>query len=450
MTGVAAGSGTSETAGTVGSPLAGVYGTLTLDADGSYQYVVNQTDPTVQALNAGQSLTDTFTHTVTDVVPQTATLTVTIDGANNAALCFCKGTLIATPTGEVPVERLSVGDTVFTMRGETRRIIWMGAGRVLATRGRRNAATPVILRKGALADNVPHHDLRVTKGHALYLDNVLVPVEFLVNHRSIIWDDHAQEVELCHVELASHDVLLANGAPAESYRDDGNRWLFQNANSGWGLPPQEPCAPVLTGGPVVDAIWRRLLNQAGPRKALPITQNPDLHLLVDGRRVDAEQTHGLAHIFALPDAPKSVRVVSRACAPVELGLARDPRCLGIAVRRLVLRQGSRFRVMEAADKELTGGFHPYDGGNRYRWTDGDATVPVSLLADITGPSELVLHVGETARYIDDGSTPRAAQHNGTAAQVGSRRDCRKTEVGGAGGASAASVDWLGMGGWSGS
>jgi hypothetical protein len=41
----------------------------------------------------------------------------------------------------------------------------VGLGRVLATRGQRSAATPVIIRKGALADNVPNHDLRVTKGH---------------------------------------------------------------------------------------------------------------------------------------------------------------------------------------------------------------------------------------------------------------------------------------------
>ena len=80
---------------------------------------------------------------------------------------------------------------------------------------------------------MPHHDLRVTKAHALYVDGVLIPVEFLVNHRSILWDDRAQEVAIYHVELDTHDVLMANGAPAESYRDDGNRWLFQNANPGW-------------------------------------------------------------------------------------------------------------------------------------------------------------------------------------------------------------------------
>jgi len=100
----------------------------------------------------------------------------------------------------------------------------------------------VILRKGALADNVPTRDLRVTKGHAFYLDDVLIPVEFLVNHRSILWDDRAQEVVLYHFELAAHDVLIANGALAESYRDDGNRWLFRNANSGWDQPPKPPCA----------------------------------------------------------------------------------------------------------------------------------------------------------------------------------------------------------------
>ncbi len=136
---------------------------------------------------------------------------------------------------------------MLTQRGAARRIVWIGIGRVLATRGQRSAATPVIVRKGALAENVPHRDLRVTKGHAFHIDGVLIPVEFLVNHRSILWDDRAQEVALYHIELGSHDVLLANGAPAESYRDDGNRWLFQNANSGWNLPPQTPCAPVLTG-----------------------------------------------------------------------------------------------------------------------------------------------------------------------------------------------------------
>jgi hypothetical protein len=219
------------------------------------------------------------------------------DGATTAdssaiavtTLCFCAGTRIATPSGEILVERIATGDLVLTRTGEARPVAWVGVGRVLATRGRRTAATPVIVRKGALADNVPHHDLRVTKGHAVYLDDVLIPIEFLVNHRSILWDDRAQEVELYHLELDSHDVLLANGAPAESYRDDGNRWLFGNANSGWDLPPKEPCAPVVTGGPVVDAVWQRLLDRAGGPGRMPTTDEPDLILW---RMADASMAGG--------------------------------------------------------------------------------------------------------------------------------------------------------------
>ena len=125
----------------------------------------------------------------------------TFNGTEVAALCFCNGTRIATPSGHTLVERLTVGDEVMSAAGVARRVVWIGVGQVLATRGRRSAATPVIVRRGALADNVPNRDLRVTKGHALYLDGVLIPVEFLVNHRSILWDDRAQEVSLYHIEL---------------------------------------------------------------------------------------------------------------------------------------------------------------------------------------------------------------------------------------------------------
>jgi len=281
--------------------------------------------------------------------------------------------------------------------------VWIGTGAVLAARGRRSAATPVIVRKGALADNVPHHDLRVSKGHSLYIDDALIPVEFLVNHRSIEWDDRAQEVKLFHIELETHDVLIANGAPAESYRDDGNRWLFRNANDGWGLPPQEPYAPILTGGAVVDAAWRRLLDRAGPRPGLPLTQDADLHLLVDGQRLDAVARHGEAHVFALPRAPVQgppgqVRIVSRAAAPAELGLARDPRVLGVALRSIALYHGGRLQLIGSSDERLAHGFHLFEACNGLRWTSGDAIIPPALFQGLVGPIELVLHIGATTRY----------------------------------------------------
>ena len=272
---------------------------------------------------------------------------------------------------------------------------------MLATRGRRTAATPVIVRKGALADNVPNRDLRVTKAHALYIDDVLIPVEFLVNHRTILWDDRAQEVAIYHIELDSHDVLIANGAPAESYRDDGNRWLFQNASSGWRLPPQDPYAPVLTGGPVVDAAWRRLLDRAGPRDLPPLTDDPDLHLIVDGARVDAGEQRGRCLSSACPPAPAAWSIASRSVVPAEFGIARDPRSLGVALRRVAVRQGAGFTLFNANDERLTTGFHDYEPAERLRWTDGHAELPTEAFARFDKGVELMLHLGGTTQYPDD-------------------------------------------------
>jgi hypothetical protein len=322
--------------------------------------------------------------------------------------CFLAGTLIRTATAEVAVQDLTVGDHVLTLSGQARPITWIGTGTVLVSPGKRSAATPVIVRKGALADNVPHHDLRITKGHALFIDDVMVPVEFLINHRSILWDDHQRTVTFHHIELENHAVLVANGAPSESYRDDGNRWLFQNANSGWDQPPKPPYAPVLTGGPAVDAIWQRLLDRSGPRPGVAMTDDPDLHLLVRGRRLDAMSRSGGFHVFRLVGPPDGARVVSRSGAPQELGLARDPRSLGVALLRIVIRQGRRSRVIEADDGLLVEGFHAFEADNGFRWTDGDADLPALLFAGFEGPLELVLHCAATTQYVEDGAKRRVA------------------------------------------
>ncbi|HTJ65801.1 MAG TPA: Hint domain-containing protein [Alphaproteobacteria bacterium] len=333
--------------------------------------------------------------------------------ANGAGIevvpCFLKGTRISTAAGEIPVEQLAVGDLARTASGALKPIVWIGSGQALATRGRRDAATPVIVRKGAIAENVPSRDLRITKGHSLYLDGVLIPAEYLINHRSILWDDTAQEVTVYHIELAAHDVLVAEGTPAESYRDDGNRWLFRNANSGWDFPPKPACAPVLTGGPIVDTIWRRLLDRAGPRPSVPTTADPDLHLVIDGTRVDPVSHSKDCYVFRLPICPASARLVSRIGVPAELGVARDPRCLGVAVRQITAWRGATLAMLDASDPSLTDGFHGFEADAGIRWTDGDALLPPALFAGLNGPIELELRVSGTTTYrLESDARGRAA------------------------------------------
>ena len=75
--------GTNSTNGTV---IHGLYGTLTIGADGSYTYVVDTTNPAVKALAAGDTLVDNpFTYTATNgTTTAETTLTITVLGTNEA------------------------------------------------------------------------------------------------------------------------------------------------------------------------------------------------------------------------------------------------------------------------------------------------------------------------------------------------------------------------------
>ena len=73
-------------AGNVGAAVAGTYGSVTIAANGTYTYSLNNAAAIVQALAAGQTVTDAFTYQVSDGsgATATATLTVTITGTNDA------------------------------------------------------------------------------------------------------------------------------------------------------------------------------------------------------------------------------------------------------------------------------------------------------------------------------------------------------------------------------
>ncbi|OOG62639.1 hypothetical protein B0E45_30710, partial [Sinorhizobium sp. A49] len=74
-----------DAAGAVGGSTAGQYGTLVLNADGSYSYALNNAHAVVQGLAAGQVVTETFSYELTDGDgdKSSTTLTITITGTND-------------------------------------------------------------------------------------------------------------------------------------------------------------------------------------------------------------------------------------------------------------------------------------------------------------------------------------------------------------------------------
>ena len=175
------------------------------------------------------------------------------------SLCFCSGVQIATIMGERRVEQLCVGDEVLTAAGQVRPIRWIGSQSAVISPSNR----PVIVRKGAFADDRPSRDVRVTRGHCFLFRDVLIPIEHLINGDTILWDARSRTMELFHIELDRHDVLIADNAFAESFRDVGNRSGFTSpARTARAAGSMPTCAPVVCRGPIVERTKRWLQERA--------------------------------------------------------------------------------------------------------------------------------------------------------------------------------------------
>ncbi len=184
--------------------------------------------------------------------------------------CFCRGTQIATSTGQRAVEELGIGDRVLTVSGSLHAIKWIGRRKYevdsfLHTRD----ILPVLIRKGAILDGVPQRDVRVSRKHALFLDGILIPAELLVNGASIREVEHIGELTYFHIELEAHDILLAEGMAAESFIDCKSRIMFDNHREFKSLYPDDVSeqrsfyAPRVEDGQLLEIVRRRIARRAG-------------------------------------------------------------------------------------------------------------------------------------------------------------------------------------------
>lgn len=312
--------------------------------------------------------------------------------------CYCRGTLILTPAGEVPVEDLAIGDRVVTVTGEERRVHWIGRrafdGRFVA--GKREVL-PIRVAAGALAEGVPVRDLWVSPGHSLYIDGVLVLAEYLLNGATIAQEERVERLEYFHVELDEHAILLADGAPAESYVDCDNRRMFSNGAEYETLFPNDErprwvfCAPRLEwDSPELTAIRIALLDRAADQ-GHALDTDPDLHLIVDGMVVRPDTVAGNCYQFQIPTGTSAVALASRSAVPAEVdAAARDIRRLGVPVERVVVGDANLSLEAWHGDAALCDGFH--DDEPTHRWTDGLAHLPDSWLRPFAGQVVIEVHL----------------------------------------------------------
>lgn len=173
----------------------------------------------------------TFSAIFMDQAPVTIPPTLGLSAGDTfTGACFAAGTGIRTPDGDRPVETLRIGDTIQTAEGSLGAVKWIGRQTVEKRRAGPRMQ-PVLIRAGALGDGLPERDLTVTADHGMIVDGLVINASALVNGTSIRFVPLAElnaPLTVYHVETENHDVILANGAPAETFIDYVGRSAFDN------------------------------------------------------------------------------------------------------------------------------------------------------------------------------------------------------------------------------
>jgi hypothetical protein len=153
----------------------------------------------------------------------------TYGGAAAAPGCFYAGASLATEDGVIAVEDIVAGTLLKTASGEILPVRWLGYTHVSTLFADPLRVLPIRIKTGALGENLPERDLLVSPDHAMFIGGVLVQAGAMVNGISIVRESNVPETfNYYHVELATHELLLAEGAPAESFIDNVDRFNFAN------------------------------------------------------------------------------------------------------------------------------------------------------------------------------------------------------------------------------
>jgi len=328
-----------------------------------------------------------------------------------AAPCYGRGARIAAERGEVAVEDLRIGDRVVTASGSLRPVVWIGHRRLCILRHPApRDVWPVCVAAGAFGEGLPRRDLWLSPGHNVADDGALMPISALINGVSVAQVER-DEVEYWHVELDAHDIMLAEGLPAESYLDCGNRTGFANGGAFVEAHPDfkprhwaATCLPLVKQGPQVVTTKARLLARLA-EQGYGINQEADAHIVVDGLRVEPIRLTDTRLGFVLPACGREIALRSNVFVPAHtVAESSDARELGLCVGRLRI-DGSALALDD--DETCASGWRAAeiaDGRFSHRWTTGAAPLPAgarSVIVDLAG-------FGRYRRVAEDGVAVKLA------------------------------------------
>ncbi len=230
-----------------------------------------------------------------DWTPSGDDVLIDLDQNNVVTVCFVKGTLIETEMGPRAIEALATGDRVQTLDHGLRPVRWCWSRTFRLSADSRDKQRPVRIQPDALAPGIPQRELRVSPQHRMLVsskivdrlfgvDQVLIPAIKLVGQPGITRDTKVKAVTYCHLYLGRHEVIFAEGAPAESLlpEKEALRALSRGACAELKAIDETnvlPAHPIVERGPLLRELLRRHIKNSKPlcAKEIAVRMPPMRH-----------------------------------------------------------------------------------------------------------------------------------------------------------------------------
>lgn len=216
--------------------------------------------------------------------------------SNAFVICFTRGMRLLTPSGEVPVESLQVGDLVDTLDRGAQAIQWVGRSLV--------NSQPVIFGPGSMdpTNGIPKRRLAVSPQHRMLIKSpvvqrivgrpeALVPAIRCLPLPNISSGRSGRPVDYFHLMFTHHEIIWAEGCPVESLYvgaqlpkalgnvcpEDRGTMLARFPARAYGFAKMTPARLIPTNAQARHIVARHLKN------AKPLLVNCSLHRRVRSR-----------------------------------------------------------------------------------------------------------------------------------------------------------------------
>jgi hypothetical protein len=228
------------------------------------------------------------------------------------APCFLKGTRIEVLAGKMLIEELKIGDYVKIVDGRYLPIKWIGRRSYDAAQANENSALwPIEISESAISNGVPCRNMIVSPDHGIFLEGVLIKAELLKNDRNIRQKRDILNIEYFHIELESHEIIIAENCPTESFWNFECRSRFENFPEYEHLYPFDRTItnsniPVLESGFRLFFIKSKILKRLGFEIEFP-TRGP-IRGVID--EITCSSVRGWVQDIESPETPVLLEVYS--------------------------------------------------------------------------------------------------------------------------------------------